>query len=298
MRLTRRSISLAALLVALAIVLVVVFGRKPENVPPRPAGDTTFLSFSKVEQAWVYGKGRGVTVAVLDWQFDPNGPARDLYVSPASMIPGERMGELKPWHGSWMVGAVHAVAPEASIMPIICRSLKKGYAEALPVAIRYAADHGAAVVTSSMGEVRDNQELRDAIEYAQAKGCVFVDVHPELVPDSTGGERPCRRGECSETFIHAGIVAVPAHPVNPSDARDVYVWPYDLDSKYKDGWGFSNAPPVVAGVIALMKGSNPSLPLAEIKRLLIENADMRDGFRVLNAEKAVAAAANLPRPPR
>ena len=86
--------------------------------------------------------------------------------------------------------------------------------------------------------------------------------------------------------------------MKPDAARDVYVWPYDLDSVYEDGWGFSNAPPAVAGVIALMKGSNPSLPLTAIKLLLVESAEMKDGFQVLNAEKAVAAPANQPRPPR
>ncbi len=293
MRLTRRTIALAAVLVALPIVLVAILGRRANPAPPRPAGNTSILSFSRVEAAWARSKGRGVTVAVVDWQFDPGGPASRLYVSAGSVVPGERMGELKPWHGSWMVKIVHAVAPEASIMPIIGRSLKTKYAEMLPAAIRYAADHGAAVVTSSMGEVRDTPELRDAVAYAYAKGCVFVDVHPELVTDSAGEERSCRRGECAETIIHPGVVTVPAHPAQPNDARDVYVWPYDLDSAYQDGWGYSNAPPAVAGVIALMRGSNPSLPPAAVKRLLIESAEMRGGFRVLNAEQAVAAATRL-----
>lgn len=290
MRLTRDN-ALAALLVVLSLEVALLSACTRKKIPPRPAGETTLLSFSAVQDAWVYTKGRGVTVAVVDWQFDPKGRARSLYVSPASMISGESIGALKPWHGSWMVDIVHAVAPEASIMPIIGRSLKQGYASVLPAAIRYAADHGAAVVTSSMGPVRDNQELRDAVAYAGAKGCVFVDVHPELVTDATGRERPCRRGECSEAIIHPGIVTVPAHPVKPNDARDVYVWPYDLDSVYQDGWGYSNAPPAVGGVIALMKASNPSLPLATLKRLLIETAEVKDGFRVLNARKAVAAAA-------
>lgn len=290
---TRLRVSPAPVLVAVPLVLAAAFGCTSKKVPPRPAGDTTILSFSEVEEAWGHSKGRGVTVAVVDWQFDADGRASDFYVSPGTTIPGERIGDLKPWHGSWMVDIVHAVAPEASIMPIIGRSLKTGYAKALPAAIRYAADHGATVVTSSMGPVRDSQELRDAVEYARERSCVFVDVHPEVVTDETGRERRCRRGECSEAIIHAGIVAVPAHPVKPDDARDVYAWPYDLDSVYEDGWGFSNAPPAVGGVIALMKGTNPSLSPATIKRLLIESGEMKGGFRVLNARKAVAAAADL-----
>jgi hypothetical protein len=68
------------------------------------------------------------------------------------------------------------------------------------------------------------------------------------------------------------------------------VWPYDLDARYEDGWGFSNAPPTVAGVIALVLSANRSLPTGEVRRLLIETAGLRDGFRVLDAEAAVAAA--------
>lgn len=290
-------VCVAPSIVAVPLVLAAALGCKTKDVPPRPAGDTTILSFSGVEEAWGHSKGRGVTVAVVDWQFAAGGRASESYVSPGTMIPGESIGDLKPWHGSWMVDIVHAVAPEASIMPIIARSLKQGYAEVLPAAIRYAADHGATVVTSSMGLVADNQELRAAVEYARAKSCIFVDVHPEVVTDETGKERQCRRGECSEAIIHAGVVAVPAHPVKPNDARDVYVWPYDLDSAFEDGWGFSMGPPAVGGVVALMKGTNPSLSPETIKRLLIESGEMRDGFRVVNARKAVAAAAGFSKAP-
>ena len=264
--------------------------RKPET-PPRPQGGPTLLTYSRVPEAWTRSKGQGVTVAVLDWQFDPKPPAPGMYVSPTSLVPGERMGGLKPWHGSWMVGIVHAVAPEAAIMPIIARGLKhRGFADTLPQGIRYAADHGAAVVTSSMGQMLSTPELRDAVEYALAKGCLFVNVHPELVAMPGAKPRPCQRGECLEAIIRGGIVAVPAHPTWPEEARDIYTWPYDLDAAYMDGWGFSNAPPTVGGVIALMRSANPSLPAIEVKRLLVETAADKDGFRVLDAEAAVRAA--------
>jgi subtilisin len=278
------------LLVLCAVLLCSLGCRRRPKGPPRPVGGPTLLSFSKIENAWVHGKGQGVTVAIMDWQFDPNSKARARYVNPTTLIPGERMGDLKPWHGSWMVNIVHTVAPEASIMPIITRSLKAEYAEVLPRGIRVAADHGASVVTSSQGTIEDNQALRDAVAYAFGKGCLFVDVHPELISHPSGEKRLCRRGECLETIIHSGVVSVPAHTMEPNAARDVCVWPYDLDSPYEDGWGFSNAPPTVAGVIALMLSANRALPIGDVKRILVETAEMRDGFRVLNAEAAVAAA--------
>jgi hypothetical protein len=55
-------------------------------------------------------------------------------------------------------------------------------------------------------------------------------------------------------------------------------------------WGYSNAPPAVAGVIALMRRANPALPITEIKNMLIGTGGMCEDFLVLNAEKAVAAA--------
>ena len=114
-------------------------------------------------------------------------------------------------------------------------------------------------------------------------------MHPEQVAEPGGRQRSCRPGECSEAITHPGVVSVPAHPVKPNEARDVYVWPYGLDSTYEDGWGFSNAPPAVAGIIALMLSANRSLPIGDVKRLLIETAELRDAFWVLNAEAAVSA---------
>jgi subtilisin family serine protease len=46
----------------------------------------------------------------------------------------------------------------------------------------------------------------------------------------------------------------------------------------------------VAGVIALMKSANPRLSPAQLRRLLVQTAFEREGFRVLDAEAAVTAA--------
>ncbi len=70
----------------------------------------------------------------------------------------------------------------------------------------------------------------------------------------------------------------------------MYTWPYDLESNYEDGWGYSNAPPTIGGVVALMKSVNPSLTAATVKALLVETAAARDGFRAMDAEAAVRAA--------
>ncbi len=261
-----------------------------EKVPPRDTS-SDFVRFSHVDEAHALAKGAGVKVAVVDWQFDASRDAASRYVDATTMVAGERMGDLKAWHGAWMVEIVHRVAPEARIIPIIGRSLKvPDYQDALVRAIRYAADHGAVAVSCSMGTVSLTQDLKDAVAYAEERGTLFVNVHPENLAADQKQFQPCAPGECEPRIVRTGIVSVPAHRFPPHPSRMIYTWPYDLESHYQDGWGFSNAPPQVSGVIALMKSANPRLTPSRTRALLRETADDRNGFRVLNAEAAVKAA--------
>ncbi|MFA6168233.1 MAG: hypothetical protein WC700_16545 [Gemmatimonadaceae bacterium] len=260
---------------------------------PGPARNTqsNLVAFSRVDQAQALNRGANATVAVIDWQFDPKGSAAPQYVAAASMVPGEMMGDLKPWHGAWMVDIVHRVAPEAHIIPIIGRSQKnRGFQEALVQGIRYAAEHGAVAVSSSMGTADQSDALRAAIDFAESRGTLFIDVHPENVRGDGGEYTPCGVDVCDTRIVHAGIVSVPEHPTKPNPSRLVYTWPYDLDSKFKDGWGYSNGPPVVLGVVALVKSARPTLTPAQIREVLAQTAYEREGFKVLDAEAAVRAA--------
>jgi subtilisin family serine protease len=258
---------------------------------PAKNTQTDLIAFSHIDKAWADSKGAGVTVAVIDWQFDANAKAAASFVFATSMVPGERIGGLKPWHGAWMVDIIHRIAPEAKIIPIIGRSLKQaGYQDALLRGIRYAAEHGATVITSSMGPVKPSRALRDAIDLAESRGTLFVNVHPENMAGEGEAFRPCAADECDPRIVRAGIVSVPEHPVTPDPARLVYTWPYSLDATYQDDWGFSMAPPIVGGTIALTKAANPALSPQQVRELLRQTADLRDGFHVLNAEAAVRAA--------
>lgn len=257
----------------------------------RPAMRLELLQFSRVDEAHATSKGANAIVAVIDWQFDAEGAAAPRYTSAASMVPGEVIGKLKPWHGAWMVEIVHQVAPEAQIMPIIGRTEKgDGYQDYLIRGIRYAAEHGAVAVSSSMGPVDQTEALRAAIDFAEQRGTVFVNVHPENIATRGESFTPCEPASCDSRILHTGVVSVPDHQTRPSEARQVYTWPYDLAAKFKDGWGYSNAPPVVAGVIALMKSANPRLTPEELRQLLRETTYDHEGFRVLDADAAVRTA--------
>ncbi len=262
----------------------------PEAGGGPPAGEPNLVTFSKIERAWKYSQGENTVVAVCDWLFDLSPKASAKYIHPTSMVPGQPIGVLEAWHGEWMAETVHQVAPKARIIPI--RTRPRGnderetdgrypYEKYLVQGIRFAADHGAVAVTNSMGPVTQCRELRDAIDYAEQKGTIFIDVHPEYKSDPN---------TIDKRILHPGLVSVPEHRAVPRPGRDIYVWPYQVKPVFRDGWGYSNGPPIVAGVIALMKSANPELTPAQIRSIIVETAESRDGFSVLNAEAAVEKA--------
>jgi hypothetical protein len=282
---------LACLPLAVAVVLLGCQGSDSGSESSTPSGPN-LLTYSRVDEAWDVSRGKGTVVAILDWQFDLSGAEAEKYVDPVSMVPGEEIGQLKPWHGEWMAEIVHRVAPEARILPIKARKLGSDeYQDYLVAGIRHAADQGACVVCSSMGPAWRSEELTRAIDYAEERGTLFVNVHPEVLPGEDGRGRFCEAGDCDARILRTGVVAVPDHPATPHPGRNLYTWPYDLEAHWEDGWGYSNAPPTVAGTVALMKSACSALTPADIRWLLVETAEMRDGFAVLDAAAAVRAAA-------
>lgn len=259
--------------------------------------ENNYISFHKIDKAWKISKGRGVKVAVLDWLFDMSPEASQKYIDPISLVPDHEIGSSKPWHGEWMAETIHRIAPEGKIIPIRARPPRnenqdknmeeQPYEQFLIEGIRYAADHGAVAVTNSMGPVRHTEKLIEVVKYAEKKGTVFIDVHPEYLEKKNGSYIFCDASQCSPLIIHTGIISVPKYPLEPDKNRDIYTWPFEMNPVFKDGWGFSNGPPIVAGVIALMKSVNPALSVQEAKDIIIRTGDMKAGFRVLNAEKAL-----------
>jgi hypothetical protein len=270
--------------------------KKEKNHKPKH----NYITFHKIDKAWQYTKGENTKVAILDWLFDLSHEAKKKYSSPVSMIPGQDIGFAEPWHGEWMAEIVHRIAPAAIIIPIRANpgrvkgdksmAPEQPYEKYLIKGIKFAAEKGAVAVTNSMGPVKHAQALFDAIDFAETKGTVFINVHPEYKIYTKKELKECEVGECNQKIIHTGLISVPKYPAEPEANRDIYVWPYSIDPKYKDGWGYSNGPPIVGGVVALMRSVNPKVSSKEVKSIIIQTAFIHNGFRVLDAEAAVKEA--------
>lgn len=115
-------------------------------------------------------------------------------------------------------------------------------------------------------------------------------MHPEYLEYGAERVKWCGPNEIDERIIHTGIVAVPEHPARVDPRRDIYVWPYQIDPVFRDGWGYSNGPPTVAGVIALIKSANPDLTPQQIREIIASTARLQDSFKTLDAQAAVQEA--------
>lgn len=142
------------------------------------------ISYFKVQEQWTKAQGEGVTVAVIDTGCDLDHPdLKHSLVDGYNFIDRNRAPVDDNGHGSHVSGTIAAennnkgivgVAPKAKIMPIKCLG-KDGSGELKHICegILFAADNGADIITMSLGTPVGSMLLRQCINYAVDKGCVF-----------------------------------------------------------------------------------------------------------------------------
>ncbi|NOY36843.1 MAG: S8/S53 family peptidase [Chlorobi bacterium] len=286
---------LSILLIGFIFLINDLYGQEKNN----NESQINFIKYHNIDKAWRFSKGQNVKVAILDWMFNIKSDSSNKYINPTSLVPGQDIGVYDPWHGEWMAEIVHQIAPDCKIIPVRTRPVStkndnpfvdRPYEKYIIEGIKFAADHGAVAVTNSMDPFKQSEKLDETIKYAEKKGTVFIDVHPEYLRYIDSSYVLSDSTHLNDLIIHSGIVSVPAHPRKIDPLRDIYTWPYDINPKFKDGWGYSNGPPIVAGVVALMKSVNNNLTVSEIKKIIVETSRNENGFKVLDAEAAVKAA--------
>lgn len=331
----RRSRALGSLAGALACVAAsATFAANPA------AADTIRTSewpvaYLHLPQAQQLSTGSGVTVAVLDTgvvqgRADLTG---QVTTGPDYVGGIEKMGQAG-WgeHGTCMASIIAGhgrdggadgmlgVAPASHILSVrVIRDddapdFGSATSDATPISdgIKYAVNHGAQVISMSLGGEEadagdDSSAEADAIRYALAHNVVVVAAAGNGATDGNdisypGGERGVITVAAVDSnskhayFSTTGWdVAVAAPGVNlPCDA-------YDADDAYMEGSGTSQATAYVSGVVALIKAKNPGLNPAQIRSLLETTAsdkpgggrDDQIGFGIVNPVAALQAAKNL-----
>ncbi|MFE5891708.1 S8 family serine peptidase [Streptomyces sp. NPDC056462] len=267
-------------------------------------------------------QGEGVTVAVLDSGVVADHPAVKGRVTTGPDYREDGLGPESPnWgkHGTAMASDVLKVAPKAKVLSVRVIAdqdeADDGKAERqrgpspIVEGIYYAVDHGADVISMSLGsgEVGNYADSADvaAIGYALSHGV------PVLAAAGNSGD------ELNETAFppgYAGAIAVAA--TNQGGARATFstVHTYNevaapgtgiTSAKNTGGYeavdGTSPATALASGVVALMLSRNPKLTPAQTRAILTSTARHPQGgwnaflgHGQIDAGAAVKAAASPP----
>lgn len=291
------------------------------------------LDALNVERAWTVTKGRGVTVAVVDSAVDGTvKELRDRVTAGPDMTTGAVRSEVRPGaHGTAMAGLIAGsgaggglvgVAPDARILSLpmaiaeeptfsVPSEQEDGPVTESPLAraLRYATDHGAQVVSMSIGSYGPLRAEREAVSYALSKGVVLV----AAVGNDGQTTYAKEKGTSYWSFPagYPGVIGVAATdrlgrraPFSSDNlsvlvsAPGVRVPVVKRGSGHELSEGTSSAAALVAGVAALVKSRYPGMAPEQVARALVASTrgrptagyDDQIGFGVVDAAAALEAA--------
>ncbi|MCK2213588.1 S8 family serine peptidase [Actinomadura sp. ATCC 31491] len=322
---------LAPVLLAACVVAVPAPGAGDDVGAVARAGQWQ-LDALRLPEAWRRSRGEGVLVAVLDTGVNARHPDLAGAVVQGPDLTGARPGTgLWGHHGTAMASliagrghgeghldGVLGVAPAAGVLsvrvtlengdPLRERQPPDGH-DALAQGIRYAADHGAGVISMSLGGGSGAWEgsaaEEEAVQYALGKGVVLVAssgndgdagnrknfpaAYPGVI--AVGAvDRRLQVARFSNRQDYLSVVA-PGTEIVTADGADSYVV----------GDGTSSAAAMVAGIAALVRSARPGLSPHEVRTAIEQGTRKRPaggyshsyGHGVANALLALRAADGL-----
>ncbi len=240
-----------------------------------------------VEEAWKISKGKGVTVAVID-----TGVTRVKDLSNTQFVPGydfvnnREQADDDNGHGTHVAGTVAqstnnrygvaGVAYEAKIMPLKVLSAQgSGTVADIAEAIRFAADHGADVISMSLGGGGESKLMKEAIDYAYGKGVMIIAAagnsrqnaasYPARYPHVMAvSATNLQNDKAPYSNYGAGVdIAAPGGDKSQGDSGGILQETIDRRTKssvFKAFEGTSMAAPHVAGVTAAIKAVGVQKP--------------------------------------
>ncbi len=300
--------------------LLCVLPMAPAHAASTPVGwEGNALGLSSAQQL---SQGDGVIVAVLDSGVVADHPALRGRVKTGPDYVKDGLDTHSPeWgaHGTSMASNVLKVAPKAEILSVRVLNDEDEQEDGgavrqrgtSPVAngIYYAVDHGADVISLSLGtgEVANFAEEDDilAIGYALSHGVAVL---------AAAGNSGARLNETAFPPGYAGAIAVAAtsqggghaefstvHTYNEVAAPGVGITAAKNTGGSETIQGTSPATALASGVVALMLSRNPKLTPAQTREILTRTARHPQGgwnallgYGQINAAAAVQAAASPP----
>jgi serine protease len=299
---------------------------EPEYIPTATAPNDPLYNKQwhmhniNVEQAWETNKGSGIVVAVIDTGVTKTTDMdKTDFVEGYDFVNNKAEADDDNGHGTHVAGSiaqstnnsigVAGVAYQAKIMPLkVLSAAGGGTVSDIAESIKFAADKGANVINMSLGGGGESALMKEAIDYAHAKGVVIVAAagnenqgsasYPARYNHVIGVAAFDAKGEKAEFSNFGAGVDIAA----PGGGHGSRVWQETIDP---DGGvpqviglqGTSMASPHVAGVAAMIMSAGVKDPdavqqvLQQSVRQITEDPLNHYGAGQLDAGAAVLMAA-------
>jgi thermitase len=281
-------------------------------------GSQWHLAKIQASSAWGISIGSAsVPIAVIDSGVDPTHPDLATKLLPGwNFLTGTSNTAdtgANGGHGTAVSGAAAAatnnligvagVGWENPILPLVVLS-SSNYAtySNIASAINYAADHGARIISISIGGSMASSTLQSAVDYAWSKGAVIFAAAMNnssttpYYPAACNNVLAISATESTDTLASFSNYGSWIDLSAPGDG----IITTEMGGGYWSCWGTSLATPIAAAVGALALSENPSLSAQALVTLLEQNSDdlgtpghdIYYGWGRVNAYKAVLAAKN------
>jgi len=269
----------------------------PQNEPVLPPAEPT-----------------GVVVAVVDTGVDASHPWFTTHLLPGRSF----VGAPEDWsdtngHGTHVAGIVRQADPSARILPVdVFGTNRSTRDDVVAAGIVWAVENGARVVNLSLGGTTPSSSLDAAIEFARSRDVVVVAAAGNLGECSPTTPPPSYPAANELTLAVAAVDAARARACfsNRGAYVDIAALGVSVTSSVPDGgfeaWsGTSMAAPFVAGAAARLRAVRPDIDAVATRgHLEATSRDLGDpgrddafGWGLLDADRAIAEAANLLVPP-
>jgi len=270
----------------------------------------------EAEKAWSMGVyGNNIIIAVVDTGVDHSiGDLSENVISGFNAITG-KIGDTNDLNGhgtqvsSIIAGTGHGIgimgiAPKSKIMPIKAfDEFGNGEVQNIVLGIRWAADNGANIINLSFGSIDFDISLKEAIIYAQSKGCLII--------AATGNHQ---EGQSSDILFPASLPGVIAVGAMNKDYESASFSNYGENlsliapgteiiadnssnsfSSFVIRDGTSKATPFVSGVAALIWSVYPDWSAKQVSRIMLQSAQRiqhisrtdQCGYGLPNAYRAI-----------